>query len=290
VPDAELPEERLARRRFARAVRLGTAREGVERIAARRMAERLDYVKISPQRWLDAGCGAGDDVAALRRRYPASEVIGLDSAAEVLGAAARGRPLRDRMRSVLGGASSRLVCGDMARLPFPASSFDAVWSNLALAWLPSPNAAFAEFQRVLRPGGLLAFCTYGPDSLKELKEAFASVDSHSHVHGFTDMHDLGDLLVASGFAAPVMDMDIVTFTYESVHALAAELRGSGQTHVGARRRRGLMGRDAWERLVSRYEALRRDGRIPATVELVFGHAWKPQRERSAGVAPIRFHR
>jgi malonyl-CoA O-methyltransferase len=143
---------------------------------------------------------------------------------------------------------------------------------------------------VLEPAGLLMFSTYGPDTLKELRQACAAVDSQSHVQSFVDMHDLGDMLAASGFAAPVMDMDLVTLTYADLAGLLGDLRRTGQTYVGAGRRRALMGRGAWQRLSDAYEAMRRDGRLPATVELVFGHAWKAERTRAPGTAKISVFR
>jgi malonyl-CoA O-methyltransferase len=150
-----------------------------------------------------------------------------------------------------------------------------VWSNLLLAWAADPIAVFREFYRVLEPGGLLMFSSYGPDTLKELRRSFASSDAFPHVHRFEDMHNLGDMLVAAGYAAPVMDMDMVTLTYADPRSLFLDLRRTGQTNVERARRRGLIGRRAWQRMLAAYESQRRDGRIPATVEIVYGHAWKP---------------
>jgi malonyl-CoA O-methyltransferase len=288
VPGTDLPERLHARRRFERAAARG-GESAVAREAARRMAQRLDYVKLSPARVLDAGCGHGEDLALLKRRFPHAHLVGVDSALAPLKSATRARTLLERVLAPFGASTARVVCADIAQLPFQPASFDAVWSNLALPWVEAAGA-FRQFHRVLRPGGLLTFTTYGPDSLKELKAAFAAVDSYSHVQRFVDMHDLGDMLVAGGFAAPVMDIDIVTFTYDSLEALAGDLRRSGQTHSNPDRRRVLMGRGAWTRAAQEYEKLRRGGRLPATVELVFGHAWKPERTRVEGVAPIRFHR
>ena len=292
MPGAAFPDplsDRLhARRRFERAAVRG-GESAFAREAARRMAERLAYVKLSPARVLDAGCGRGEDLALLKRRFPEAHLVGVDSALAPLRAARRPRAFLDRIVGAFRPPTARLVCADMEHLPFQPASFDAVWSNLALPWV-DPVPALQQFQRVLRPGGLLTFTTYGPDSLKELKAAFAKVDSHAHVQRFLDMHDLGDMLVAGGFAAPVMDVDMVTFTYDSMDALADDLRRSGQTYAGPDRRRGLMARGAWKRAALEYEKLRSAGRLPATVEMVFGHAWKPERARVEGVAPIRFHR
>jgi len=149
-----------------------------------------------------------------------------------------------------------------------------VWSNLALAWAGDPPAALREVHRVLIPGGLLMFSSYGPDTLKELKAAFGAGSAARHVHSFIDMHDLGDMLVASGFAAPVMDMEVITLTYSEVPALLRDLKASGETCAAHDRQRSLMGRRAWERMLASYERERKEGRLPATIEVIYGHAWK----------------
>jgi malonyl-CoA O-methyltransferase len=149
-----------------------------------------------------------------------------------------------------------------------------VWSNLALAWSDDPLAALREFHRVLAPGGLLMFTSYGPDTLKELKNAFSAVSPVRRVHAFVDMHDVGDMLVSCGFAAPVMDVETITFTYARVADLARDLKASGQTCAATDRPRALTGRTAWQGMVAAYERERNNGRLPATVEIIYGHAWK----------------
>jgi malonyl-CoA O-methyltransferase len=252
------------------------------------MASRLDYVRITPTRVLDAGCGRGEDLAVLRERFPAAEVVALDWSEPLLRQALARRTLRERTRAMFGAAVPRLVCGDMDRMPFGDGVFGLVWSNLSLGWSDDPVAGLRELQRVMAPGGLLMFCSYGPDTLRELRRAFASVDTQPHVHAFIDMHDVGDMLAASGFSAPVMDMEIITLTYADVHSLVRDLRGSGQTNAALERRRGLTGRELWRGMEAAYETERRDARIPATVEIVYGHAWKGEPRRTDGRTPIRF--
>ena len=152
---------------------------------------------------------------------------------------------------------------------------DLVVSNLALHWTSAPEAALAEAQRVLRRGGLLMFSTLGPDSLKELAQASVDAQGRSPVHRFIDMHDLGDLLVNSGFADPVMDMEYLTLTYPRMEDLFRDLRGSGALSA-VLERLGCAPRVGASALAQRYERLRRDGRLPATFEIVYGHAWKPE--------------
>jgi malonyl-CoA O-methyltransferase len=273
----------------------GAARQAFERAAAtygeaavmareveRRMAERLQYVRLDPRRVLDAGCGPGEGLKLLRSHYSNAQLIGVDLAWAMTRAARDGRPMLDRVKSFFSGAACHLVCADISRLPLASASLGMVWSNLALAWARDPVAVLSEFARVIEPQGLLMFSSYGPDTLKELRGAFAQVDGYSHVHRFVDMHDLGDMLVAAGFAEPVMDMEIVTLAYADVDALVRDLRRSGQSNVDAGRRRGLMPPAMWAKMAAAYEIMRREGRLPATFEIVYGHAWKAERRmRSA---------
>ena len=218
------------------------------------MLERLDYVKIVPHRILDAGSGPARDARALRRRYAGAQIFALDFALPLL-------PRASLLQRVLGQAPIA-VCADMARLPFAEQSFELVWSNMALHWLNEPLAALREFERALVPQGLLMFSTLGPDTLKELRAAAGA----ARVHRFIDMHDVGDMLIAAGFSAPVMDMELITIDYRSSAALLDDLRKSGQTNARADRARSLSGRRLLEAL--------RAAPTRATYEVVYGHAWK----------------
>jgi malonyl-CoA O-methyltransferase len=182
-----------------------------------------------------------------------------------------------------------LACADAERLPLAAGSAQLVFSNLLLQWC-DPAAVFAETARVLETGGLFLFSTYGPDTLKELRAAFAAVDDAPHVNAFVDMHDLGDALVAAGFADPVMEMEALTVEYADVESIARDLRRGGGQTVLAGRRPGLGGRERWKRMAERYEAHRRAGALPATFEVVYGHAWKAAPRKAAdGRAIVDFH-
>jgi malonyl-CoA O-methyltransferase len=200
----------------------------------------------------------------------------MDFAPGVLSEAKREESLVERAWRLVSGSRRFHLCADFARLPLRANSVDMVWSNLALAWAVDPLAALREVHRVLIAGGLLMFSSYGPDTLKELKAAFGAGSAARHVHSFIDMHDLGDMLVASGFAAPVMDMEVITLTYSEVPALLRDLKASGETCAARDRQRGLMGRRAWERMLASYERERKEGRLPATIEVIYGHAWKSE--------------
>lgn len=226
------------------------------------MLERLDYLKVAPRRILDAGCGPWRHAKALRARYAKADVIALDYSLRMLQAGMRDQPFWTR------GAASP-VCGDFARLPLATGSVQVVWSNMALHWVSDPLAAFKECARVLAPEGLLMFSTLGPDSLKELRVAAGT----ARVHPFIDMHDLGDMLVAAGLSAPVMDMEMLTLTYEDPGMLLTDLRSGGQTNCRADRPRGLSGKMFGRRL--RDSLVRKAGvAFGATYEVVYGHAWK----------------
>lgn len=237
------------------------------------MLERLQYIKLAPQRVVDAGCGDGHGARRLSGVYPGAQVLGLDFAYPMLQAA---RKHGSWLRRALERERADYLCADFAAVPLPAASVDLAWSNLALHCAGDPLPALKELWRVLKVGGLLMFSCYGPDTLKELRSAFAAHDSAAHVHGFIDMHDLGDMLSSSGYAAPVMDMELITLTYADVDALFADLRATGQVNALAGRRRGLTGKGVFSAMRAAYATLRRDSRLPASFEIVYGHAWKPQ--------------
>jgi len=300
-PSAEpaSPDSRAVRRAFARAAATYDGAAVLQREVGTRMIERLDVVKLSPSAMLDAGCGTGDALGELAARYPRASRVALDIALPMLAAArAKARAqqsvftrLAAGWRGKAGSRAPSFVCADVAALPFAASSFELVWSNLALQWVADLRAALAEMHRVLAVDGLLMFTTFGPDTLKELRAAFAGVDAHPHVSRFVDMHDIGDLLVDTGFADPVMQMEPITMTYGEPMALLRDLKAIGATNATAGRARGMMGRARFDRVIAALASLARDGRIPATFEVVYGHALKAQRTRTAdGHAIVRVER
>jgi malonyl-CoA O-methyltransferase len=266
--------DRLAlRRAFERAAATYDAAAVLQNEVCRRMLARLDFINQVPAVILDAGCGTGNALAPLARRYPGVRIIALDIAQRML---ARARARLPAWRRLLGQAAPMALCADIQNLPLAAGSCSLVWSNLALQWCDDPVRAFAEMRRVLVPGGLLMFSTFGPDTLKELRAAYEGADRHVHVNRFIDMHDLGDMLVRGGFADPVMDMEQLTLTYSGVQHLTRDLKAIGACNVMRGRPGGLFGKRAFSAAVQRYEAFRRDGKLPATFEIVYGHAWQPQ--------------
>lgn len=280
---------RQVRRGFARvAQRYGEA-DFFCREIDRRMQERLDFVRIEPDLVIDVGCSQGASLPALRARYPKARYVGLDLVPEMLQAAVQPRSAWQRWLPFRREGEANFVTADAATLPLKAASAGLVWSNLLLHWLDDPLPALAEAHRVLEVGGLVMFSTLGPDTLKELRSAFG--DGYVHTQRFIDMHDLGDMLVHCGFADPVMDMEMLTLTYDSVDAMLAELRGAGASCAMRARRHGLTGRRAWENARGAYEGLRVNGKLPASFEVIYGHAWKAQPKTTAdGRSVIRFDR
>lgn len=284
TPDAWLPPTRLTRLAFdRRSAGFGQLDFMLGEIG-RRMQERMEVIRLAPRGALDLGCGHGQGLAALRARFPDAQIAGLDISGAMLREAAQRDPQRQPgwLGRMLGKRPTfDLVQGDLATLPFEAASFDLLWSNLALHWHPEPHQVFPEWHRVTRDDGLVLFSLFGPDTLREVRDAFAEVDLDAHTLRFVDMHDIGDMLVHGGWSTPVMDMETLTVTYETPEALLREVRAFG----GMRRPggAGLRGR-RWYRAV--LDALERrrtaDGVIPLTFEIVYGHAWKlAPRERQA---------
>lgn len=261
----------------------------LQREVAARMAERLQYVRLTPARVLDLGCGTGADLELLARAYPQAQRIACDWSPAMLLQAHRRTPTLTRWLPWLDRAAPWRICADAMQLPLNGGSVGLLWSNQMLHWLDDPVAALREMLRVIEVGGLLMFSTLGPDTLKELRQAFRAADEAPHVLPFVDMHDVGDMLMEAGFAEPVMDMELITLTYGELADLMADLRHSGSINAAAGRRRGLTGRRLWQRMSESYEMQRHDGRLPASFEVVYGHAWKAEPRISPdGRSIVRF--
>ncbi|MCG6933663.1 MAG: malonyl-ACP O-methyltransferase BioC [Gallionella sp.] len=266
------------RRAFSRAAAEYDGAAVLQREVCTRMLERLEYVRLQPARILDAGSGTGWGTRRLSQKYPSAQMVALDIASGMLQAA---RGSSGWWQILFGGTRQMQVCGDMEELPLAANSIGMVWSNLAMQWCNDLPATFAEMHRVLEVEGMLMFSTFGPDTLKELRRAFSGVDRHNHFNRFTDMHDIGDMLVHSGFSEPVMDMEYITLTYDDVRGVLQDLKAIGAHNATAGRGQGLMGKAAWKSLVENYEGMRSNGKLPATFEVVYGHAWKQQPRQTA---------
>lgn len=210
---------------------------------ADRLSQRLEFMKIQPQSILD--CGARDDYhqTLLKKYYPAAKIISLAHGEELV------------------------------KLPFENESVDMVFANLNLHWSSDIFKTLAEFRRILKQDGLLLFSTVGPDTLKELAQAFLLAEEKWHVHPFMDMHHLGDELVRLQFFEPVVDMEILELQYEALEDLFSDLKNSGATNTWSERSRGLQGKTAWVRMLMNYEKLKKQGNYPVTFEIIYGQAW-----------------
>ena len=248
----------------------------LQREVGERMLSRLDYIKYTPDWILDMGSGTGYGSRKLIERYSRSKLEALDIALTMHLQARQPVPRWQQWLPLGKRAMTHYVGADIEQLPLRDACVDMIWSNLTIQWCNDLKQTFAETHRVLKKGGLLMFSTFGPDTLKELKQAFKTVDSYNHINRFMDMHDIGDLLVYSGFATPVMDMEYITLTYQEVMDIMRDLKTIGAHNVTHGRQRGLTGKGKWQQVVKHYESFRQAGRLPATFEVVYGHAWKPE--------------
>ena len=263
----QLIDKLRARKSFSRAAESYDAVAVLQREIGERILRRMDVVRMQPESILDLGSGTGTHTGQLLKIYPKSRVYAVDFALPMLRkTAARGRWLKRPL----------CVCGDMEQLPLGNDSVDLIYSNLAFQWANDLPTLFAECLRILKPGGLLMFSTFGPDTLKELRAAWSVVDDLPHVSPFMDMHDIGDSLLQSRFAEPVMDVDQLKLTYETVDQLMRDLKHLGAHNAVRGQSRGLTGKARMRAMRQAYEEFRHQGLLQASYEVVYGHAWAPK--------------
>jgi len=240
----------------------------LQRNVCNELLQRLDLTRLKPDVVLDVGCGTGWGTQDLLKKYKKAKIISLDLSPEML----------KQTRSKGGWLRKpQLICADAEDIPLEDESVDLIFSSLMLQWCDYKKV-FAEFKRILKPDGLLMFSSFGPDTLKELKQSWAQVDNHAHVNEFTDMHDLGDALIYAGLAEPVMDMDLLTLTYNDAMSVMKDLKAIGANTILKNQQKdmeqGLVTPGKLKRVVAHYEQFRKDDIIPASYEVVYGHAWK----------------
>lgn len=246
----------------------------LQREVGDRMLERLELIRLSPQTILDVGSGTGVLSRALDKRYRKAQVFSLDLAPRMLLTARR----RNSWISQRFGRQG-FICGDAERLPLADHSIDLIFSNLTLQWCGELERTFEEFRRVLRPEGLLLFSTFGPDTLKELRHSWHAADRENsqtvHVNDFIDMHDVGDAILRAGLGDAVMDVENFTLTYADAYQLMRELKSIGAHNAANDRHHSLTGKVRFKTMLDTYENYRTDGKLPATYEVIYGHAWAP---------------
>ena len=269
------------RRAFSKAASRYDEVAVLQREIGQRMLDRLHLVRLKPATVLDLGAGTGVATVALEKIYPKAQVIALDFAFPML--------QQTRRRGGLFRKPSCL-CADLEQLPLADASVDLIYSNAAIQWCNDLDRVFPELQRVLRPGGLLMFTTFGPDTLQELRAAWSEADGYAHVSRFLDMHDIGDALMRAQFSDPVMDVDRMTLTYSAVEELMRELKILGAHNVASGRQRALTGKGRLIAMKASYEQFRRNGLLPASYEVVYGHAWAPLQSQQSGVTLVSLDR
>ena len=231
---------------------------------ANRLAEKLKVISIKPQTIIDLGSGTGFLSNKTAEIFPNANLVCVDFA----------------QKSLLENSQNLKVCANAYELPFASNSVDFIVSNLMMQWCPDLKTLFNECFRVLKPQGLFLFTTFGPDTLKELKRSWSAVDSSAHVNNFIDMHDIGDQMLQSGFQSPIMEMENITLTYEKVLDLMHDLKSIGAQNVSDRSKT-LTGKTKFKKMIEMYESYRSDGKLPATYEVIYGHAWKNEKRLGA---------
>jgi malonyl-CoA O-methyltransferase len=269
----------IVRRQFERRAAGFDSASAIVREVGRRLTERLEAVRLDARRVVDLGCGTGAQRSALLKRFARATWIGVDLSAAMLRQARPG--YAGWLRSALRPRTLR-ICADAERLPLAGASVDCVFSNLMLNWHPAPHRVFPEVARVLAEDGLLLFASFGPDTLRELREACAVALPRARPMPFVDMHDLGDMMVAAGFSSPVTDAENLRLTYRSARQLLAEVRALGGNPRDDRHP-GLPSGAQARRLLAGLEARRdAEGRIALTFEVTYGLGWKAAPRAPAG--------
>ena len=284
-------DKKNTRQHFERAAKTYDAAAVLQREVAKRLSERLDYIKHQPARALDIGCGTGFITDDLLKRYPKAEIIALDVSLNMLQQTTSINQSNWKKWFSFKNNKPLPVCADAENLPLKNDSADLIASNLMLQWSNDLSKTFSGFHAVLAPNGLLLFSTFGPDTLKEMRDSWVSVDNQPHTSNFSDMHEIGDALLQAGFINPVTDMEVITMTYGSVRQLMKDIKNIGASNTHSGRSKGLMGKNKLKAFEQAYEQFKTsEGLYPASWEIIYGHAWVGEGFKIAGfdkVIPIK---
>lgn len=259
---------------FNLAVGTYDASSRLQKFVGEQLMDRLQLMKIRPEAILDLGSGPGQCSRELAKKYTSARVVQLDIAERMLG--------MSRKQDSRFFSRQTYLCADADNIPIVENSMALVFSNLMLQWSQDPDSLLAGLARVIRPDGLFVFSSLGPGTLRELRECWATVDDQVHVNNFIDMHDLGDALIRAGFTDPVMESEIMTLSYLSLDGLFRDLKGLGAHNVNISRRRTLTGKQRFRTMQAEYEKRKQDDRLPASYEVIFGHAWLQTNKHEPG--------
>lgn len=253
----------------------------LQKLTAEELASRLDLIKLETNQITDLGAGTGFLTQLLRSHYPKADLIALDLSHQMLllnkQRLNNKETLLGKLAKLLKASKTHFIQADVYHLPLANASQDLVTTNFMLQWCDDLDKVLQEIRRILRPGGLLMLGSLGPDTLKELRQAWVSIEGeagHNRLNNFIDMHDLGDALIRNGFGQPVMDTMQYTLTYDEPLGVLRDLKTIGATN--ASQKRSLLGKDKFKQMLAAYENSRVAGKIPATFEVVHGHAWANQ--------------
>ena len=249
-----MSHKRRVRRAFDRAAAGYDAAADLQRRVCDLLLAQLP--DLAPARILDAGCGTGYGKALLQQCWPGARCFAADFSPAMIERSGGG------------------VCADVETLPFAGGSFDLYWSSLTFQWCDGPKA-MAEAPRVLAPGGRLAVSSLGPGTLGELEASFDGLDAHRHVLAFTPAEELAAACRDAGLGDIRLETHRLTHYLPDVRTLLGQLKALGANQVGAGRRRGLLGRDAWHAIEARYEQRRDASGLPATYEVILCLGIKP---------------
>ncbi len=274
--------QQRVRQAFDGAAQTYDAAAVLQREVCWRLLEKLDIVRLKPAMILDLGAGTGQAIDGLQKRFHKAHVVAMDiSEKMLLQSAKRGSFFR----------KPSLLCADVSALPLADNSIDLVFSSLSLQWCNDLNLAMSEVLRILKPGGLFVFSTFGPDTLKELRISWQQIDNRTHVNDFPDMHDVGDALLQLRYAEPVMESEIITVNYSRVDDLMLDLKNIGANVTSDDHRQGLTTRNMLQQVRQTYEQFRTAEGLPASYEITYGHAWKSGQLSDSGVKSVHaFHR